>query len=72
MILDISNYLEGEASPISYAYKKTRNGFYNAPYYDVYKYGVKEIPNGAGRAVAKKLAKDIGDQLYTDLMREIT
>ncbi len=65
-------YEQGHALLFSYAYKKTRNGFYNAPYYDVYKYGVKEIPNGAGRAIAQKLAKDIGDRLYTDLMREIT
>lgn len=65
-------YEQGHELLFNYAYKKTRNGFYNAPYYDVYKFGVKEIPNGAGRAVANRLAKDIGDHLYTDLMREIT
>lgn len=54
----------------NYAYKKTRNSFYHAPYYEVYKYGVKEVPNGAGDTVAKAIATSIENSLFTDLMRE--
>lgn len=55
----------------NYAYKKTRSGFYHPPDFDVYKLGVKEVPNGAGDAIAKMLAKGIQKKLYADLMREI-
>lgn len=55
----------------NYAYKKTRSGFYHAPYFDVYKFGVKEVPNGAGDTIAKALATSIENKLFADLMREI-
>lgn len=53
-----------------YAYKKTRCCFYNADY-DIYKFGVKEVPNGAGTAIAKTLAADIANKLSSDLWVEI-
>lgn len=64
-------YERGYELFFTYAYKKTRNSFQHAPYYSVYKYGVKEVPNGAGDTIARKLADDIADKLYNDLMREI-
>lgn len=53
------------------AYRKTRSSFYNPPYYDVYTHGVKEVPNGAGKAIAQTVARQIETNLERDLMREI-
>lgn len=52
-----------------HGFLKTRHGFYHAPYFDVYKFGVKEVPNGAGVQIAKALASGIETKLYEDLMR---
>lgn len=54
-----------------YAYKKTRNAVLFAPYFDVYKYGVKEVPKGAGEAMAKTLSTQIASKLHVDLMQEL-
>lgn len=55
----------------SEVYKKTRSGFFHAPYYDVYKFGVKEVPNGAGATIAQEISRQIESQLENDLMREL-
>ena len=55
----------------NYAYKNTRHSFYHAPFFEVYKYGVKEVPNGAGESIAKAMAKSIENKLFEDLMREL-
>lgn len=55
----------------NYAYKKTRSSFFNAPYFDVYKFGVKEVPNNAGGALAQTLSRQIEDKLNQDLMQEL-
>ena len=52
-------------------YKKTRRSFFHAPYYDVYRFGVKEVPNGAGATIAKRISDQIANQLNNDLMREL-
>ncbi len=54
----------------SYAYKKTRNNSFWPPMYDVYKFGVKEVPNGAGALIAKKISQRVAEQLEEDLKRE--
>ena len=73
------SYIEVDDSPtgeqimdiINYAYKNTRHSFYHAPFFEVYKYGVKEVPNGAGESIAKAMAKSIENKLFEDLMREL-
>lgn len=55
----------------SHAYKKTRSSFFHAPYYDVYKFGVKEVPNGAGETIAREVSHQIEKQLESDLMHEL-
>lgn len=53
----------------SEAYKMTRYIFFHAPDIDVYKSGVKEVPNGAGVEIAKQMSRKIKKQLENDLMR---
>ena len=55
----------------SYAYKKTRSSFFNAPYYEVYKFGVKEVPNAAGYDIAKRISNQIENKLEQDLTQEM-
>lgn len=55
----------------NYAYKMTRNSFSHAPEYEVYKYGVKEVPTGSGTSIAKLLSTAIEKKLHNDLMIEI-
>lgn len=52
-------------------YARTRYGFYHPPTFDIYKYGVKEVPNGKGEDTARKVSKEIADKMYNDLMREL-
>lgn len=54
-----------------YTYKKTRNSFSNPPHYDIYKSGVKEVPNGAGDVLARTLSRQIEALLERDLMQEL-
>lgn len=55
----------------SETYKKTRRRFSYAPYYDVYRFGVKEVPNGAGAIIAQEISRQIESQLENDLMHEL-
>ena len=52
-------------------YKKTRSSFYHPPYYDTYKFGVKEVPNNAGHEIALCISRQISKSLESDLMQEI-
>lgn len=47
----------------TYSYKKTRYSFYHAPHYDVYKFGVKEVPNNAGKSVAISVSGTMAKKL---------
>ncbi len=60
-------YLMGYDLFTTYAYMKTRHGFYHAPYYDVYKFGVKEVPYDAGKDTAEAMAGMIANQMERDL-----
>ena len=51
----------------SCAYKKTRNTNMFPPDFEVYKIGVKEVPNGAGDIIAKKISRLIAEKLKEDL-----
>lgn len=51
------------------AFKKVRSSFFNPPYYEVYKYGVKEVPNFAGDLIAKSISRQLEKALEDDLMR---
>lgn len=55
----------------SEAYKKTRSSFFHPPYYVVYRFGVKEVPNGAGKTIAQEISRQIESQLEKDLMYEV-
>lgn len=55
----------------SKVYTKTRKMFFHPPYYDVYKYGVKEIPSGKGETLAKDISRRVEDKLYRDLMEDM-
>lgn len=68
---DKHKYTCGHDLFFSHAYQKTRNSFFVPPYYDVYKFGVKEVPNGAGETIAKELSRKIEKSLEQDLMREV-
>ena len=52
---------------IEYTYMKTRCSFYHAPCYDVYKFGVKEVPNGAGKDIAVLVSRLIEQKMEKDL-----
>ncbi len=60
-------YLTGYDLFMTYAYMKTRHGFFRAPYYDVYKFGVKEIPTEAGKGTAVSISRIIENQMERDL-----
>ena len=64
-------YLCGHDLFFSLAYKKTRSGYFNAPYYDVYKFGVKEVPNGAGASIARNISRQIEQILERDLLQKV-
>lgn len=53
------------------AFKKVRNSFFNPPYFEVYKFGVKEVPNCAGDAIAKAISRQLENALEDDLAREL-
>lgn len=64
-------YQVGKELFTTYAYMKTRASFFNAPYFEVYKFGVKEIPNGAGKEIALLISEKIENQLERDLYHSI-
>lgn len=43
----------------------------NLPYYTVYGYGVKEVPNGCGKNEVKRVSEIIEKRLYDDLLQMI-
>lgn len=51
------------------SYMKTRCSFYHAPYYNVYKFGVKEVPNNAGKEIAISVSRMIEEKLEQDLWK---
>lgn len=51
-------------------YKKTRNNFFGGNFF-VYKSGVKEVPNEAGRTIARTISNQIETRLEEDLSREL-
>lgn len=51
----------------TYSYMKTRCSFYHAPYCEVYKFGVKEVPNNAGREIAISVSRMIEQKLEQNL-----
>lgn len=51
----------------TYSYMKTRYSFYHAPSYDVYKFGVKEVPNGAGKDIAILVSRLIENKFEEEL-----
>lgn len=55
----------------SCAYKKIRHTFNNPPCFEIYKIGIKEVPNGAGGKIAKNLSSQIENKLEQDLTHEI-
>ncbi len=55
----------------SYGYKNVRSNFSNPPYFGIYKFGVKEVPNRAGDAVARAISRQISQRLESDLMQKI-
>lgn len=54
-----------------YAYTRTRNTVYQLPYYEVYKYGVKEVPNKAGTEIARRVSGLIEDKMERDLTESL-
>lgn len=52
-------------------YKKTRNGFFHPPSIDIYRYGIKEVPNNAGKPLALDISEKIEGKLEQDLMHEL-
>ena len=58
-------YFVGSENPCIYSVPNRKQS------YDIYKFGVKEVPNGAGTAIAKTLAADIANKLSSDLWVEI-
>lgn len=54
-----------------YAYKKTRSYSFSPPNFEVYRYGVKEIPQKKGSELAKTISKQIADKLEQDLQKEL-
>lgn len=62
-------YQDGYNLFVSCGCMKTRAGFQHPPRYDVYKYGVKEVPTNAGCEIAKEVSKIIEDELERDLQR---
>lgn len=61
----------GHSLFFSKIYKKTRSSFFHSPYYDVYKFGVKEIPSGVGATIAKSISLQIESKLESDLYSEL-
>lgn len=56
---------------VTHAYKNTRYGFYNAPSFDVYRYGVKQVPYEKGEDLAIKVSKIIEQKMEQDLWEEM-
>lgn len=52
---------------MSRTYVRTRNSFYNAPYYNVYRFGVKEVPHNKSKELAIQISKLIEEKLEDDL-----
>lgn len=55
----------------NYIYKKIRNSDYNLPVFDVYKFGVKEVPTEAGKTIAEEISSIVAARLREDLETEI-
>lgn len=51
-------------------YQKTKNYSHTPPIYEVYKIGVKEVPNGAGDVIAQTISHQIEEKLEHDLRKE--
>ena len=64
-------YQTGHDLFFDHAYKKIRSSFFNPPYYDVYRFGVKNVPNHSGESLAKSISRKIESYLERDLMKEI-
>lgn len=68
---DKHKFMCGHELLFSQAYKKTRQGFIHPPNFDVYRIGVKEVPNGAGEDIAKAISRQIEAKLENDLAIEM-
>jgi hypothetical protein len=55
----------------SKVYKKIRNNCIYPPCFDVYKSGIKEVPNGAGIDIARELSKQVETSLENDFLQEM-
>lgn len=49
-----------------YLYHNTRSAFLFPPLFEVYKYGIKEVPHDKGKEVALKISKFVADKLEED------
>lgn len=67
---DKHKYQFGHDLFFSEAYRQTRSASFQPPYYNVYKIGVKEVPNGAGTEIAQKISVEIADRLERDFIRQ--
>lgn len=63
-------YQAGYELFFSQAYKKTRSAFFNPPSYDIYKFGIKEVPAGIGTGLAQSISRKIANKLEKDLIQE--
>lgn len=51
-----------------YLYRNTRSTMISAPFFQVYKYGIKEVPHDKGKDVALVISKIIADKLEEDFV----
>ena len=50
-----------------YLYSKVRNMDNNIPFYSVYRYGIREVPNDCGIEICKRISKIIEEKMKADL-----
>lgn len=54
-----------------YLFEKIRHDDSCLPYYTVYGYGIKEVPNNCGKSIVKKISQVIENALHDDLLKMI-
>jgi len=66
---DKKKYAMGYNLFCSSVYAKIRYSDFHLPYYSVYRFGVKEVPQGIGESIAKKISHKASDLLERDLQQ---
>lgn len=67
---DKHKYTIGYNLFLEFLYRNTRNILIHPPFYQVYKYGIKEVPHEKGKDIAIEISKIIEDKLEKDFMEK--